>query len=989
MDQQQQRIAEDLAGVIEGEIRFDALTLELYSSDASLYQLRPLGVVYPRGRDDVVHLTRYAQEHDLPLVPRGAGSGVAGGALGRGLVIDFSRHMTEIEHVGDQHVRVQTGVVRDRLNERLRERGRYFPPDPANSFATTIGGMIGVDAAGSHAVRVGSTRDHVESLELVLTGGSTFEVGRESLKDHLGSRQSRTSEADDVRSDNQELKQRLISRLAQLLADNASLIAERQPPLIRNCCGYHLRTVLADGELHVPRLLVGSEGSLALFTEATLHTAPLPAYRGVTLLLFTELESAIRTVHAINDEQPSACDLMDRRIMSLAREAHPRFASLIPQSAEAALLIEQTGLTEREVNDRLRNVAKAARSQNKHVVVAQQTVDLAEIEFLWSLPKRVVPLLARVKGDRRPVPLVEDIAVPPESLHEFLRASQRVMQKHQITASLYAHAASGQVHLRPFLSVPGESEALEIESFVRELYESVFSVGGSISGEKGDGLSRTAFIRSQYGPLYRVFQQVKEIFDPHNLLNPGKIVSDDQHTTIRHFRPTLNRLDEIVPLQLTWSSQELGEAAALCNGCGACRARDHSLRMCPFFHLDPVEEASPRAKANTIRGFAAGTLDPRDMASDAMKRLANLCFNCKQCELECPSGVDIPHLMIEAKAGYVAANGLNRVDWILARAHSFGRLGCSVARLANWALNNSAMRWTIEKSIGIARRRKLPRFARRTFLKGLPAKLTDPDHISRNPPAVVYFVDGFVNHHDPQLGHAFLNVLAHHDIPVHVPVDQVGSGMAMISAGDIEAARRTAEHNIRVLSELAREGHPIVCTEPAAALCLKQEYPLIIDHPDVHVVAERIVEAGEYLYDLHRQSRLKTEFQTLDLQLGYHLPCHIKALTRETPLAELLGLIPGLSMHRIDEGCSGMAGAFGLTKDNFESSLRIGAGLIRRMQSDELTIGSTECSSCRLQMEQGTTTPTLHPLKILALAYDLMPELRDKLRPNGKRLIAT
>jgi Fe-S oxidoreductase len=299
------------------------------------------------------------------------------------------------------------------------------------------------------------------------------------------------------------------------------------------------------------------------------------------------------------------------------------------------------------------------------------------------------------------------------------------------------------------------------------------------------------------------------------------------------------------------------------------------------------------------------------------------------------------------------------------------------------------MRWALEKAIGIARRRKLPRFARRTFLQSLPAELTDPDHISRKPPAVVYFVDGFVNHHDPQLGHAFLNVLAHHGIPVHVPVDQVGCGMAMISAGDLEVARRTAEHNVRVLSELAREGHPIVCTEPAAALCLKQEYPLIIDHPDVHVVAERVVEAGTYLHELHRQSRLITKFQTLDLEVGYHLPCHVKALTRETPLAELLDLIPGLSLHRIDEGCSGMAGAFGLTKDNFETSLRIGAGLIRRMQSDELTIGSTECSSCRLQMEQGTTTPTLHPLKILALAYDLMPELRDKLRPNGKRLIAT
>lgn len=989
MDQQQQRISEDLAGVIAGEIRFDALTLELYSSDASLYQIRPVGVVYPRDREDVLHLARYSREHDLPLVPRGAGSGVAGGALGRGLVMDFSRHMTEIEHVGDQLVRVQPGVVRDRLNERLRERGRYFPPDPANTMATTVGGMLGVDAAGSHAVRVGSTRDHVRSIEVVLAGGHLMELGRESLGETIQAARPRAAANGESGADEQEFKRQLISRLAQLLVDHGQLIRDRQPPLIRNCCGYHLRTVLTDGLLHLPRLLVGSEGTLALFTAATLHTSPLPPHRGVVLLLFTEVESAIRAVHAINSEQPSACDLMDRRIMSLAREAHTGFAGLIPQSAEAALLVEQTGLTEREVNDRLRNVVTAARSRCGDVVVARQATEPDEIEFLWSLPKRVVPLLARVKGEHRPVPLVEDIAVPPESLHEFLRAAQRVLQKHRITASLYAHAASGQVHLRPLLSVPAESEALGVEAFVRELYESVFSVGGSISGEKGDGLSRTAFIRSQYGPLYRVFQQVKDIFDPHNLLNPGKIVSDDHHATIRHFRPALGSLEDLVPLQLTWAPREMGDAAALCNGCGACRARDDSLRMCPFFHLDPVEEASPRAKANTMRGFAAGTLDPRDMASDDMKRLANLCFNCKQCQQECPSQVDIPHLMIEAKAGYVAANGLRRADWILARAHSFGRLGCSVSSVANWGLNNAVMRWAIEKAIGIARRRKLPVFARRTFLRSLPRELTDPDCVSRKPPAVVYFVDGYVNHHDPQLGHAFLKVLAHHDIPVHVPANQVSCGMAMVSAGDIEAARKTAEHNIRVLSELAREGHPIVCTEPAAALCLKQEYPLISDHPDVQVVADRVVEAGQFLWELHQQSRLKSQFQPLDLQVGYHLPCHVKAVTRDTPLADLLGLIPGLTMHRINEGCSGMAGAFGLTKENFESSLRIGAGLIRRMQSDDLTIGSTECSSCKLQMEQGTTTPTLHPLKLLALAYDLMPELRDKLRPNGKRLIAT
>jgi FAD/FMN-containing dehydrogenase len=342
VDEQQQRIAEDLAGVLEGELRFDALTLAMYASDASLYQLRPVGVAYPRCREDVAALARYAHETGLPLIARGAGSGVAGGAVGRGLVIDFSRHLTQIEGVQGETVRVQAGLVRDRLNERLREYGRYFPPDPSNTGVTTIGGMLGVDAAGSHAVRVGSVRDHVESIEVVLAGGERVEVGREivprRLPFGLGSAvaadpPSVPGEAAAANGGAEGRKRTLLSRLARLVRDHDRLIQERQPPLMRNCSGYHLRSVLSGDELHVPRLLVGSEGTLALFTSATLNTSPLPAQRGIVLLLFGQMESAIRTVQAVIDQQPSACDLLDRRILSLAREADPRFEAMIPITA--------------------------------------------------------------------------------------------------------------------------------------------------------------------------------------------------------------------------------------------------------------------------------------------------------------------------------------------------------------------------------------------------------------------------------------------------------------------------------------------------------------------------------------------------------------------------------------------------------------------------------------------------------------------------------
>jgi FAD/FMN-containing dehydrogenase/Fe-S oxidoreductase len=989
--QEQQRIIDDLTGLLEGELRVDPIALTAYATDASLYQLRPLGVAYPKSREDVVTIVRYARERSIPVIARGSGTGVAGGAIGRGIVLDFSRHMTSIEAIGHETVRVQPGVVRDKLNAALRPYGRYLPPDPSTSVTTTVGGMIGVDAAGSHAVRVGSMRDYVPSMEVVLASGQMTELGREPIP------QVQRAAADDGEETPLESpsgiydpRRLLIARVAQLLRQNRDLIVMHQTGLIRNCAGYYFRGVMREKDLDLPRLLVGSEGTLAITTAATLNTAPLPAHRGVVMLLFGNIETALKVAQGVMEEQPSACDLLDRRLLSLGREDDPRFEALISKSAEAALLIEQTGYSEQQVLDRLRRIVKSARNIDETLLVAKQATSEAEVEFLWSLPARVVPLLIQLKGPVRPFPLFEAIAVPPPNLHEFLVLAQRVLQKYEVTASLYAHAASGQVHLRPFLPTPRPQDGAKLEALVRELYEVAFQFKGTVSGEHGDGLSRTAFLRSQYGPMYRIIQQVKEIFDPHNLLNPGKIVSDDPHATIRDLRPVEPRPDpETAPLQLSWTLPIATEAANRCNGCGICRTQDPGSRMCPFFRLDQVEEAAPRSKANVVRNYLTGGLAGRDLASDEAMQLAKKCFNCKQCQIECPSNVDIPHLMMETRAAYVEANGLTREDWILARAHSFGSLGSTLAPLANWALNNGGFRWLMEKLLRISRYRKLPPFARRTFLRQVKRTASLRDLVGGGKRPVVYFVDHFANYHDPDLGRAFLEIMRHHGIPVYVPPGQTATGMAMVTAGDLDSAREMAERNVRELAELAREGLPIVCTEPAAVVCLTQDYPLLLNHPDVETVASRVIEAGAFLKQMKVEGRLRTDFQTVNVTAGYHTPCHIRALKQGTPFADLLADIPGVTLRRIEEGCSGMAGAFGLTAANFETSLQIGKGLIERMQRDDILIGTTECGSCKLQMEQGTTRPTIHPLKILALAYGLMPELKRLLRPNKRRLMTS
>ncbi len=990
MEQAPDRLIEDLADSIDGEIRSDRATRAMYSTDASLYQLQPLAVAFPRSRDDVITLARYAAETETPLIPRGAGTGVAGGALGEGIVIDFARHMNQVLDTDGRTVRVQPGVVRDQLNKFLRPAGRYFPPDPSNSAVTTVGSMLATDAAGSHAIRVGSTRDHVRSIEVVLAGGDCFEARTESTR--FGSeggptRDTSTLDDSSILSTPEPDRQRtIVSRLTKLLRDHDELIRTRQPALPRNCSGYHLRTVLSGDRLHLPRLLVGSEGTLGIFTEATLHTAALPPHRGVVILLFGDLTSAIGAVQRIATLQPSACDLLDRRLLSLARDADVRFAELIPAMAEAAVIVEQTGFSDQQVRARIDDVVRLLRAENPRARVAGRAFSPEDVEFFWSLPTRVVPLLAGLGGEARPLPFIEDIAVAPEMLADFLRKAQRVFQQHQVTASLYAHAASGQVHLRPFLPFPRPEDGPRFETLARDIYEQVFSVGGTISGEHGDGLARTSFVREQYGPLYRVFQEVKEIFDPHHLLNPEKIVSEIANLTGRNFRRRPPETPVLTDLQLTWTPGQISRTVLSCNGCGVCRTQSEQTRMCPFFRLAPDELAAPRARANVLRELLnAG--DPDAFASPETRELTDLCFNCKQCLDECPSHVDIPALMTEARGALVASNGLSRTDWFLSRAHEFARLASFLAPISNGLLSGRIGRWLLEKTFGVARQRRLAQFTSSPFLNRRSVRRPTPRRHKRE---VLYFVDYYANYHDPQLAEALVAILEHHQVDVRVPPAQTVSGMALISVGDLRGARRIARENLKFLTDPARDGMPIVCTEPAAAICLRTEYPQLLDTEEARIVAARTIDAGQMLWEMVEAGELRTDnLQPIDLDVAYHTPCHLKSLGNGSHLARLMRLIPGLRVHTIERGCSGMAGLYGLRKRDFARSIEIGQPLMTEIDAGDYVIAASECSSCRMQIAQGTSKPTVHPLKLLACAWGLMPGLRKTLEQRSEGLIST
>ena len=990
MDAERERIQADLRGLIAGEVRCDDLTTRLYASDASLYEIRPLGVVRPRDTADVIACVRYAAERNIPIHPRGAGSGIAGESLGSGLVLDFSHSMRRIIETTSDCVRIQPGVVHAQLNRHLYPLGRHFGPDPATSSVTTMGSVLALDNSGSHWLRYGSARNQIVSMQVVLANGLVMELNQHLLDDPV-------EESTPLGI--------LIRRLAELIAREQATIESCRPKSLVNRSGYHLHDVVKNGRIDLARLLVGSEGTLAIITEATVRTSPLPRHLHVELLFFDRLENAARAAIEAGRSGMSACDLMDRRLLSIARETDARYASVIPSDAEAMLLIEQQGDDARIVRGQLDELVNKLVRQDR-LAFANRAANLPdEVDAYWRLANQVVPRLYSLKGASRAVPFIEDFAVPPECLPEFCGRLQNVLKTHETTATLFGHAGHGQLHVRPFLDLANPDHVRKLQAIAEEVYSEVLRVSGTISGEHGDGLSRTWFARRQHGPLYSIFREVKLIFDPQNLFNPGKVVADHPQSVSDNLRPTADaeRLAapaaaaEVVPvtaskdlveLHLQWEEDPLPRIVNSCNGCGQCRTQMSDARMCPIFRYAPSEEATPRAKANLLRGVLTGSLSLAQFSSEEFKSIADLCVHCHQCRLECPANVDIPKLMVEAKAQFVAANGLQPGDWFVSRVEHWASWASLVAPFTNWGLGNRQMRWLLEKLTGVAQGRKLPRISSKSFARIAHRRRWDRP-VRGAERKVLYFVDVYANWFDVQLAEAVVRCLEHNGVAVFVHPDQLPSGMARISHGDVERVRPYVRQNVNVLADAVRQGYEIVTSEPSSALCLTQEYPSLIADDDAQLVAQHTSDVGAYLLQLHKSGQLELDFQPLNVRIGYHLPCHLRAMHQESPGECLLRLVPGVTVDRLEYGCSGMAGTFGLKRPNYRRSLRMGRNLISAIRDPVIEVGSTECSPCKMQMEQGTAKPTIHPMKLLALAYGLMPELKRLLTMRGQDLIVT
>ncbi|QDU90136.1 Anaerobic glycerol-3-phosphate dehydrogenase subunit C [Pirellulimonas nuda] len=973
MESDRKRIEEDLRGLIEGEVRCDGPYLRLFATDGSIYDETPVAVVAPRLRADIVAVVRYAAENRIPVHARGAGSGLAGGAVGPGIVIDFARHMHRITQVSDDSVRVLPGCTLADLNRRLRPQKRLFGPDPANAEVTTLGGSIAVNSSGSRFAAYGAVGDHLRSATVVLADGETVTLERRPAPDD---RPTAEGGAPPDRS------ARLAREVHALWKRRRSLLEERRPKTLVDSSGYALCKANSDSHVDLARLMAGSEGTLGLLVEAELATQTPPAASGVALLLFDSLDRAAQAVECVAPLGPSACDLMDRRHISLARDMDVRYELMIPGAAESVLLVEFFGADQDEVDDRLHRAIDTAQRESALAAGSLIAADDLDRELFWRLSKQYAPTLQRARGVRRPMPGIEDIAVPPAGLTVFLRHVQDTLRRRQITASVFGHAAHGQLHIRPFLDLHKHEDVTAFEGLAEELYDKAWLLGGTMSGEHGDGRSRTPFAVRQHGPVASVFRELKMLFDPEGVLNPGKVVPASGGRFDRPLRfaplPVIGQPDGRAAddLQAGWSIAEAAAAADACNGCGTCRSRADDLRMCPIFRFTPREEASPRAKANLVRSALSGQLPPTALSEDASREVADLCVHCHMCRQECPAGVDVPRLAVEIKANHLLAHGVRPAQWWMANIVRVSRWGSRFPRVANWALGNRAARWLLDKGFDLSQAHRLPTVHGRTYLSRASQRGAEP---ATPRGRAFYFVDTYANHYDPELGEAFTAVLQHCGVAVECPADQDQSAMPLIAQGHLEPARKIAQRNVERLAEAVRRGATIVATEPSAVLALTHEYLwLLPDEPDARLVAEHAREACHYLWGLHQRGVLRLDLGPVRGRVAYHVPCHLRALGIGAPAENLLGLVPELRLTRLDKGCSGMAGLYGLRRKNYRSSLRAGLPMLTSLRDGPFDFATTECSTCQLQMTGASPRATIHPIKLLAASYGLAPRVAEQ-----------
>ena len=942
-------LARALQEKITGEVRFDRASRLMYATDASIYEIEPIGVVIPRTPDDIFATVETAREFEVPLLARGGGTSLAGQTVGHAVVIDTSKHLDRVLEVNTEEgwAWVEPGLVQERFNRHLKPLGFLFGPDTSTANRATLGGMMGNNSAGSHSILYGKTIDHVLEVEAILASGE-----RKLFKE-IGFAEARGMPG-------------LEGRVADIIDSNRGEIEARFPKLMRRVSGYNLDAFVRNPKFNLAKLIVGSEGTLAVIHRAKVRIEPLPEATALMVVHFDDIVDAIRASEVILPLEPAAIELIDDMIIDLARRSLElsREIGFIEGHPAAVLLVEFYGEDEADLTGKLARLEAALRREGFGYAYPC-ALDAAGQASIWKVRKAGLGLLLGMKGERKPIAFVEDCAVEPAQLPEFFKRFRSVVEKYDTSAGYYGHASVGCLHIRPLINTKEVSEIRKMKAMTIEIADLVMEFGGAMSGEHGDGLARSHLNEKLFGPtIYRAFRDIKGAFDPENRMNPGKIVDapemDENLRYGKHY--------DTIRLNTHYDfSREGGLATAveLCNGAGVCRKTSEGT-MCPSYMATREEQHSTRGRADLMRAILSGKLPAHESTGKMLHDTLDLCLECKACKAECPSNVDMAKLKYEFLAGYNEANGTPLRSVLFARIHALSRVASIWPTLANRSLEHPVLRRLMDRYVGIDERRSLPPFASQTFevwFRKHPQPTSEQDTPNGK---VILFHDTFMNFNYPEIGKAATLLLEAAGYQVRL-ADRVCCGRPMISKGLAETARAHAAYNVQRLHSLVRAGYSIVGCEPSCVLTFRDEYLDLVEGPAAAEVAQASFLLEEFIVREIEAGRWNLTYSRPRPKALIHGHCHEKALLGSGPLKEALS--PAYDVEDVDSGCCGMAGSFGYEKEHYDVSMDIGRQrLFPRVEARPEAVVVAPGISCRQQIEHATGRRVLHPAEALMSA---------------------
>jgi FAD/FMN-containing dehydrogenase/Fe-S oxidoreductase len=957
-------LAARLKGALEGEVLFDAFSRGRYSTDASIYQIEPIGVVVPKTRADVVAAVAIAAEEGVPILPRGAGTSQCGQTVGEALVIDFSKHLDSILSLdaAARRVTVEPGLVLDQLNRALKPHGLFFPVDVSTASRATLGGMAGNNSCGARSIRYGNMVHNVEAIEAVLADGSELSFG--PVPGNLGGLESAPRYRD------------LVERLRAIAAREADELAARFPKLLRRVGGYNLDSLSARdsrGGHNMAQMLVGSEGTLSAFTSLTLALQPIPPHKVLGVCHFPTFYAAMDATQHIVKLEPSAVELVDSTMIDLARDI-PIYAGTVERFIQgvpaAVLLVEFAGEGLEEKLRRLRwlDEMMADLGFPKSVVEA---VDPAFQAAIWEVRKAGLNIMMSMKGDGKPVSFIEDCAVALEDLADYTDRLTQVFARHGTSGTWYAHASVGCLHVRPILNMKDEADVKKMRAIAEEAFAMVRDYKGSHSGEHGDGLVRSEFHAPMFGPrLTRAFAEVKQAFDPRGLFNPGKIVDPPKMDDRALFRFKPGYAAEPFEPALDWSAWGgFPGAVEMCNNNGACRKADPGV-MCPSYRVTRDEQHVTRGRANTLRLAITGQLGPDALASDAMAETMDLCVSCKGCKRECPTGVDMARMKIEVLQQRQRHHGLSLKDRLIAYLPRYAPRAARLAPLLNLRDRLPGLPALSEKLLGFSARRSLPRWRRDAFRDDEVAGS------SGSAGEVVLLADSFNRAFEPENLRAAVQVLTAAGHRVQVARAEDGGrplccGRTYLAVGLVEEARAEARRMLAALAPFVARGLAVVGLEPSCLLTLRDEFLALLPGPETEALAGSALLFEEFLAREAAAGRLALPLRPLPQKAALlHGHCHQKAFAAMGAVERTLRLVPELQVSTIESSCCGMAGAFGYEAAHYEVSMQMAElsllPAVRAAEADTLIVA--DGTSCRHQIHDGSGRAALHVARVLEQA---------------------